>query len=86
MSDLFHDDIPFDYIDKVFAVMKQCNQHTFIILTKRPERMLQYFKRADCFTRLDEAMLYMMGKYDGFESSVCYVRFSAAQCVAGCKR
>lgn len=43
MSDLFHKDIPFGYIDKVFAIMACCPQHTFQILTKRPERMKQYF-------------------------------------------
>ena len=43
MSDLFHENISFEYIDKVFSVMA-ANQHlTFQILTKRPERMLEYF-------------------------------------------
>ncbi len=41
-SDLFHPDVPFDYIDKVFAVMALCPQHTFQVLTKRPERMREY--------------------------------------------
>ncbi len=43
MADLFHDDVPFDFIDQVFAVMALCQQHTFQILTKRPKRMLEYF-------------------------------------------
>jgi protein gp37 len=43
MSDLFHPDVPFDFIDDVFAVMDCCPQHTFQILTKRPDRMAQYF-------------------------------------------
>ena len=38
MSDLFHEDVPADYIAKVFAVMQRASQHTFQILTKRPER------------------------------------------------
>ena len=38
MSDLFHKDIPADYIAKVFAVMQEASQHTFQVLTKRPER------------------------------------------------
>lgn len=42
MSDLFHPDIPDDFIHCVFAVMRSCERHTFMILTKRPERMLQY--------------------------------------------
>lgn len=43
MSDLFHDDISFDFIDNVFAVMDACPQHTFQILTKRAERAAGYF-------------------------------------------
>jgi hypothetical protein len=35
--------VPFEFIDKVFAVMALCPQHTFQILTKRPERMAEYF-------------------------------------------
>jgi protein gp37 len=42
MSDLFHEGLPFEYIDQVFAVMALCPQHTFQILTKRPERMADY--------------------------------------------
>lgn len=42
MSDLFHRDVPFDFIDRVFAVMALCPQHVFQVLTKRPERMLEY--------------------------------------------
>jgi len=42
MSDLFHPDVPFEFIDKVFAIMAMAPQHTFQILTKRPERMRDY--------------------------------------------
>lgn len=41
MSDLFHEDIPFDFIEKVFNVMNECSQHTFQILTKRSNNMLR---------------------------------------------
>lgn len=40
MSDLFHDDVPLAYIQRVFATMRDCPQHTFQILTKRSERLL----------------------------------------------
>lgn len=43
MSDPFHHNVPDEYLDKMFAVMALCPQHTFQLLTKRPERMLQYF-------------------------------------------
>ena len=42
MSDLFHEDIPDDYLDQVFAVMALTPRHTYQILTKRPQRMLNY--------------------------------------------
>lgn len=42
MSDLFHEDIPFGFIDRVFAVMAITPWHTYQILTKRPERMAAY--------------------------------------------
>lgn len=37
MSDLFHRDVPLEFIKQVFAVMNECPQHTFQVLTKRPE-------------------------------------------------
>jgi protein gp37 len=42
MSDCFHENVPFEWLDKMFAVMALCPQHTFQILTKRPERMREY--------------------------------------------
>ena len=42
MSDLFHKEIPSTYIDKVFDVMENANQHIFQILTKRSSRMATY--------------------------------------------
>jgi protein gp37 len=39
MSDLFHEDVPDDFIVTVWMRMISCPQHTFIILTKRPKRM-----------------------------------------------
>ena len=41
MSDLFHKDVPVEYIQRVFAVMKEASQHTYQILTKRSERLLE---------------------------------------------
>jgi protein gp37 len=42
MSDLFHPNVPDEWIDSIFAVMALCPQHTFQVLTKRPEEMLEY--------------------------------------------
>ncbi len=43
LSDLFHEEIPDEFIDQVFAVMALCQWHQFKVLTKRDERMLDYF-------------------------------------------
>lgn len=43
MSDLFHDGVPFDYVAAVFYAMAASPQHTFQVLTKRPERMRAWF-------------------------------------------
>jgi protein gp37 len=39
MSDLFHEEIPDEFIARVFAVMGEADRHEFLVLTKRPERM-----------------------------------------------
>ncbi len=39
MSDLFHDDVPLAFIQRVFRVMNECPQHVFQVLTKRAERL-----------------------------------------------
>ncbi len=41
-GDLFHEDVSFEFINKVFASMYRNNQHTYKILTKRPERVIEY--------------------------------------------
>jgi protein gp37 len=54
MSDLFHENIRDEWRDKIFAVMALASQHTFQVLTKRPERMRTYIEsrmRADIFGR-----------------------------------
>ncbi len=44
MSDLFHEDVPFEYIDRVFKTIRFTPQHSYQILTKRAERMRVYFE------------------------------------------
>jgi protein gp37 len=41
MSDLFHPDVPADFIEAVFKVMEECPQHTFQVLTKRAQRLAE---------------------------------------------
>ncbi len=42
MSDLFHDEVPLDYVRQVFDVMRRANWHHFQVLTKRAERLAQF--------------------------------------------
>lgn len=57
VSDLFHERVPDGFIDQVFAVMALAPQHTFQILTKRPERMRDYATNG--FGRLADAIIRM---------------------------
>lgn len=43
MGDLFHEDVPFEFVDEVMKVISKTPQHTYQILTKRAERMAEYF-------------------------------------------
>ena len=52
MSDLFHKDVPDDFIISVFNIMNQANWHRFQILTKRSERMLQLSPRLNWATNI----------------------------------
>lgn len=44
MSDLFHENVPFEYIAVIFWIMSVTMRHTYQVLTKRPERMLEFFR------------------------------------------
>jgi protein gp37 len=48
VSDLFHPAVPFDFVAAVFGVMAAARKHTFQVLTKRPERMAQFFAWLQC--------------------------------------
>lgn len=60
MSDLFHESVPFEFIEKCVNIMATNPQHTYQILTKRPERLLQY-----CKWQSDK--IKQSGYGDGFE-------------------
>jgi len=47
MSDLFHKDVPFEFIERVFDVMKRAHWHTFQVLTKRAERLEELNPKID---------------------------------------
>jgi len=43
-NDLFHEDVPVEFIDEVFTIIALSPQHIFLLLTKRPKKMLAYFE------------------------------------------
>ena len=44
MSDTFHPDVPFEFRVKMYKIMDKCKQHTFQVLTKRPEIAVEEFR------------------------------------------
>ena len=71
MSDLFQDGVPDDFIDRVFAIMALTPQHTYQVLTKRPERMHAYMNAPDVRQRVALAA----AKIDGDPAPEMVVRF-----------
>jgi protein gp37 len=43
MSDIFHEKVPFQFIDRIMETINQSKRHTYQILTKRADRMAEYF-------------------------------------------
>lgn len=74
-GDLFHPDVPFEFIDRVWAIMVACPQHTFQILTKRPARMREYLDgwKKDDGPIISDRMLYALDSLfdDGLISEYC---------------
>lgn len=65
MSDLFHDQVPWEFAAAVLGVAAVCPQHTFIIVTKRPERGIEVFREIEAYaSRLAE----------GTSTDVCVAR------------
>src|ERR1035437_3746277 len=77
MGDLFHSEVPFIWVDKVMSIAALCPMHTFIILTKRPVRMKNYFEMGkDTLIGRWEDAIYEMGlsdKNDDPDAPACYM-------------
>lgn len=63
MSDLFHSEVPDTFIADVWRTMARCRQHTFLVLTKRPERMRYWVRlhygQFDASYRAPEASIWL---------------------------
>ncbi len=62
MSDLFHPGVPDDFLPEVFAVMAMAKQHTFQVLTKRPERMHEVLNDGIFFEAVEQTVKAMGGE------------------------
>jgi protein gp37 len=71
MGDLFHSSITNDQIAAVFGVMASCQRHTFMVLTKRPERATEWFewahKEESDFCFREEKKTYRWSHICGYE-------------------
>lgn len=63
MSDLFHEDVPFEFIIEIFAIMWIAKDHTFQILTKRAERMYEVLNSEQFQNEIGGAVNRMFDKY-----------------------
>jgi len=80
MSDLFHEAIPEHFIKDIFAVMNDCPQHTFQILTKRSQRMLRLSKELRWSDNIwmgvtveDQHNIFRMGELCGSPAKIKFI-------------
>lgn len=70
MSDLFHEALDDETLDRIFAVMVLAHQHTFQILTKRPQRMRDYFANEWRFALIEGAAQKLYHERTGEDPSM----------------
>lgn len=79
MSDLFHEQIPLEFIQKVFQTMNECPQHTFQVLTKRAQKLFEYDRELPWAKNIwmgvtVESKLHI-NRIDALRNSGAYVKF-----------
>lgn len=84
MSDLFHEDIPDLFLDQVFAVIRQTRHHTYQILTKRADRLPEYFARRECPANVwlgvsVENRKYGVPRIDYLRQAEAHIRFLSVE-------
>ena len=82
MSDLFHSDVPADFVADVWRVMAETPRHTYQILTKRPDRMVDIVPRLPTLSNVwlgtsveDRRVLYRIDELRHVPASVRFISF-----------
>ena len=87
MSDLFHKNVPLEFIQKVFDVMNRAHWHTFQILTKRSERLFQLDKHLKWAPNIWMGVSVENEKYlkriDHLRSTNAYIKFLSIEPLIG---
>lgn len=69
MGDMFHEDVPDDFRDQVYAVMALCPQHTFLVLSKRAKGMADYWNDDYRFAYIEGCAQSLWNKKTGEDPS-----------------
>jgi len=87
MSDLFHEDIPDEYIARVFATMCDCPQHTFQVLTKRADRLASLGPKLDwprnVWMGVSVEDVRVISRIDGLRAVPAAIRFLSLEPLIG---
>ena len=90
MGDLFHERVPYEFIDRVMEVIEQLPQHTFQLLTKRAERMFDYFHHRrrnkapmNCWIGVTCESMKHKGRIDYLKTINAVVRFISCEPLLG---
>jgi protein gp37 len=89
MSDLFHEQVPDEYIARVFAVMAEAERHTFQVLTKRPDRMRDWARiyqpepLPNVWLGTSIGLRQFVGRADQLRDTPAAVRFISAEPLLG---
>jgi len=87
MSDLFHEDVPVDYIKKVFEIMGRAHWHQYQVLTKRSEHVLQLSKELNWAPQIWMGVSVESEKYsyriDDLRKTAAHVKFLSLEPLLG---
>ncbi len=87
MCDLFHDDVPLEYIQKVFAIMKRADWHVYTILTKRSKRLRELASNLEWMPHVVMGVTIESDKYrdrlDDLKAVPAYMRYLSLEPLLG---